>query len=89
MKNNDINRLLTADIIKIGESSEDALYELYRDVRKALQNQRITPKEVKELTYVLGAIRSFITDRYSIRMNRTGNQLDNPLKNQKVYRFFS
>ena len=78
-------------LITLADMSEDSLYILYKEAIEKLRNKNTDYKDRKVFTLRVMMIRSIISDKYSLRVyrsNRSGIEIDNPMNNESVARFY-
>ena len=80
-----MDNITTDYMLTLADLSEDALYQLYAEAISKLRSNSITHQDRKVYTIRVCMIRSIISDRYSLRINDTS---DNLMFNTKVNRFY-
>ena len=78
-------------LITLADMDEDALYILYKEAIEKLKSKDTDYKERKVCTMRVMMVRSIIRDKYSLRAyrsNRSGIEIDNPMENPQVNRFY-
>ena len=78
-------------LITLADMDEDSLYILYKEALTSLKSKDLSIKDRKMYTLRVMMIRSIISDKYSLRAyrsNRSGIDFDDPMKNERVNRFY-
>ena len=86
-----MDNITTDYLISLADMSEDSLFELYKEAMNKLQSKDTSQFDRKVFVMRVMMIRSIISDKYSLRVyrsNRSGIEIDNPMNNESVARFY-
>ena len=86
-----MDSITTDYLISLADMSEDSLFELYKEAMNKLKSKDTSQFDRKVFVMRVMMIRSIISDKYSLRAyrsNRSGIEIDNPMNNPEVARFY-
>ena len=75
-------------LITLADMDEDSLYILYKEAIEKLRNKNTSTKDRKVFTLRVMMIRSIISDKYSLRLRHSTPEIDDPMENPQVNRFY-
>ena len=83
-----IDKFSTDYLVTLADLDEDSLYNLYTESISKLRSKDTSHQERKAHTIRVMMIKSIISDTHSLQARFSTPDLDNPLNNPNVSRFF-